>query len=338
MKLSSSARFGFFLIGILLVIGSQVGRAADDQTKRDAEAILSRAAGLVNLQAPGAAPFLMSATVVLREGDKSVEGVFAMAWAAPGQYRRVFRFPNFTATEVATNGALHYQRSTEALPLMIWELNQLLTFGSRYRLDTHLKVRKIQTERLGPTELTCVLTQSGLNGVKTCVDSASGEPFSIDENIDAIRLDSLRQHYEFGDYQTFDGHIFPRKMIFHGWKARTIEVQIQKLVHAASFAADEFMPPKGATEVKFCESPQTTGEVRPSTGSTIPIGFSDLEVDMYFQVTPAGGVRYAQVVYSSDASKNREVLSWFLGTHFPIKTCSGTPIPYETLFSLASGH
>jgi len=117
-----------------------------------------------------------------------------------------------------------------------------------------------------------------------------------------------------------------------------VEVQVQKLIRAQSFPSDEFTPPKGATRTGFCESPEATGEVRPSTGNAIPIGLTDIRVDMYFQVSPAGGVRYAQVVYSSAPLKNNEILHWFIGTHFPVKTCSGTPISYETMISLASGH
>ncbi len=88
----------------------------------------------------------------------------------------------------------------------------------------------------------------------------------------------------------------------------------------------------------YCRSPETQGELRPSTGNTIPIGFRDLRIDMYFQVSPAGGVQYAQVVYSSDPLHSKEVLNWFIGTHFPIEKCSGTPISYEMITTLARGH
>jgi hypothetical protein len=333
------------LISSIFLFESQVVIAADQSTKQDATAMLSKAAGLVDLQAPDGTPFLLLANVTLREGNKSVEGVFAMTWAAPGHYRRVFHFPGFTATEVATEGAIYRQRSTEALPLMIWELDQLLALASNYRLGPEWKVLRIQTEQSGQTELTCVLAKTGLADSKSCVNAATGEPFSIDAGPDAYHMERPRERStvtersEFTDYQPFEGRSFPRTLTFRGWDARAVEVRIQKLIQVKAFAADEFTPPKGATKTGFCESPETTGEVTPNAGtSTIPVKFSDMEVDMYFQVSPVGGVRYAQVVYSSDPLKNDEVLHWFIGTHFPIKSCAGTPIAYEMLVRLKTAH
>jgi len=186
--------------------------------------------------------------------------------------------------------------------------------------------------------LTCVLAQARWAESRICVNAATGEPFSITRGVDAYHLEHARERSEYADYEPFEGRAFPRKLTFRGWDSRIVEVQITKLVRAQSFSADEFIPPTGATRTHYCESPDATGELRPSTGSTIPFGFSDVEVDMYFQVTPVGGVRYAQVVYSSDPLKNKEILNWFTGTHFPIETCSGTPIAYETFVRFKTGH
>lgn len=335
-------RLAIFLICPALFLGSQASFAVDKQPKDDAAAMLSKAAGLVDLQASGAAPFLLLTKVVLREGNKSVDGVFATTWAAPGQYRRVFRFPGFTATEVAAEGATYDQRSTEALTLMVWELEQLLDLAPSYRLSPKTKIRRIRTEHSGAIELTCVSTQGSaptdLTDSKICVNAATGEPFSIDRGIDAYGLESLHEHFEFSEYQPFEGRTFPRKLTFRGWGSRVVEVQVQKLIRARSFPADEFTPPKAATKTSFCGATETAGDLMPSSKSTIPVGFKDVEVDMYFQVTSAGGVRSAQVVYSSDPLHNDEILNWFIGTHFPIKTCSGTPIAYETMVRMFFGH
>jgi hypothetical protein len=331
-------RFVVFLISAALTLGSRPGLAADEQEQKDAAPVLSKAAGLVDLQASGGAPFLLLANVALHEGSKSTNGVFAMAWAGPGQYRRVFRFPGFTTTEVVTDGAIYRQRTTEVLPLMIWELDGLLSVASAYRLTPRSKVSRVQTERTGATELTCVLTRTDLTDSRICVNAVTGEPFSVARGVDAYHLESLRERYEFGDYRPFEGHSFPHKLTFRGWNSHVVEVQVQKLIRVETFAADEFRPPSGSSRMHFCDSPETKGEVKPSTGNAIPIGFSDVEVDMYFQVGPSGGVRSAQVVYSSDPLKNKEILNWFTGTHFPIKTCSGTPIAYETLIRFKTGH
>ncbi len=79
-------------------------------------------------------------------------------------------------------------------------------------------------------------------------------------------------------------------------------------VRVDSFPADEFVPPAGAMRMQFCETPETTGEGRPSTGNAIPIGLRDTEVARYFQVSPLGGVKNAEVVSSTNPLKNREII------------------------------
>ncbi len=133
--------------------------SADEAAKPDAAGILSKAADLVDIQGSGGAPFLLLANVTLRENNKTVDGIFAMTSASSGQYRRVFRFPGFTSTEVLTGGVIYRQRSSEALPLMIWELDQLLALVPNYRPTPQWNLRRVQTERSGSTDLTCVLRE-----------------------------------------------------------------------------------------------------------------------------------------------------------------------------------
>ena len=323
---------------ISLVFWFGVLQTVAEETKQDSRLVLSKAADLVDLQSRGSPPFLMLAKVILSEGKKSVEGTYAIAWATPEQFRRVFRFPNFTSIEVATEGVMYRQRSMEALPLLVWEASELLTPAASYKLDSKWKIRELRRENAGALKLTCVIAQANVSETKLCANEETGEPSSIDRGTTARGLESMREHIEFADYQPFEGKTFPRKLVFRGWNSHIAEIQIQKLLHPQSFAADEFTPPKGASRTQYCESPETSGEVRPSARGTVPIGFKNIETAMYFQVSPQGGVQYAQVVYSSDPLENDEILHWFIGTHFPIKTCAGTPVGYETVIRLATGH
>ncbi|MGA8298840.1 MAG: hypothetical protein WCB53_04925 [Terriglobales bacterium] len=338
---------GFLTVRLITVLLTVVfflrsgATCAAEQVPRDASAVLSKAAQVVDLQSIGGAPFLLLANVVLHEGQKDVAGVYGVTWAGPGQYRRVLQFPNFSATEVVTGGFIYRQRSTDAPPLIIWELDELLSPASQYRLDglaPQAKVQRVQSEQTGGTELTCVLTQVAHGHVKLCVDAATGKPFSIDRGADAGTESAMREHFEFADFQPFEGRAFPHKFSFRGWDSRTIEVQVQRLVRVHAFAADEFTPPKGATPEAFCEEPQTTGELNPSSGGTIPIGFRNIEEALYFRVNPSGGVRYAQALYSSAPLQSKEIISWFIGTRFPVESCAGNPVPYEMVILFATGH
>jgi hypothetical protein len=323
------------LVSFILFFGPRLVAADADE---NAAAILSRAAAAVDLQAPGSAPFLMMAKINLSETGKSVEGLYAIAWAAPGKFRRVFRIPNFTSTEVADEGAIYRQRSTDGLPLLIWEASELLAPHSQYRSDSAWNIRRVHRERVGAVDLNCVIASGDITESKMCVDAATGAPYSVDHGLVNSNFTLGHEHFEFADYQPFEGRMFPRKLTFWGWGPYSIEVHVEKLLRPAQFPADEFTPPKEAVRLPYCDSPVTVGEVRPSAKGTIPFGFRDVRVSMYFQVSPAGGVQYAQVVDSSDPVHSKEILNWFVGTHFPVKSCAGSAIPYETIITLVTGH
>ncbi len=305
-----------------------------DNPEYDARSVLSRASEQVAIKTPASASFMLLAKVQLHDGNKSVDGLYAMAWA-PGRFRRVFRFPNFSETDVMVEGAIYRQRTTNALPLMIYELDNLIDSLTAIKPDSKTKLMKIDKTS---SDLLCVSLERDVTKAEICVNSGTALPVSIDKWLDGFGREPLQEHYEFGDYQVFGSKQFPRTLSFRGRNSRSIQVQIDKLVRVDSFPADEFVPPAGAMRMQFCETPETTGEVRPSTGNAIPIGLRDTEVAMYFQVSPLGGVKNAEVVYSTNPLKNREILNWFVGTHFPVRSCAGQPIEYETIVTLAVRH
>lgn len=320
----------YFALLTNILPGNTVARGQSIPT---ADTVLTKASDLVDFTHTGTPGVMLLAKVHLQGGGKSTDGLYALAWA-PGRFRRVFRFPNYTETDVMIDSTIYRQRSVEALPLLIWELDKLLDIGNALRQDPKTKVHLLENS----TDRTCVSRQSELFESRICVNSATGELRSIDEGTNTYDLGSLREHFEFSDYEPFAKIVFPRKLTFHGWDSRTIDVHIDKLLTVESFPADEFAAPAGAHREHYCEKPETSGELRPSTGNAIPIGLNDTEVDMYFEVSPIGGVRYGQVVYSSNPPKNEEILNWFIGTHFPVRTCAGQPVGYEMIVRLMSGH
>jgi hypothetical protein len=341
------------LILISLSIASFAQQSSlPDSSGKDAGAILSKAASLVDLRAQGAAPFLMLANVTLRVGGKSVEGVFAMAASGPGQFRKVYRFPNFNSTEIWNDGTIFRKRSTEGLPLGIWQLQNLMSVAESYRLTSEWKIGGVQIEKSGSVELNCVSAErasqmfsahislwakEGPPNIKFCVNAATGEPFSMDRSNTDYHVESFHERYEFSDYQEFEGKRFPRKLAFHSKNGDGIDVQVQKLIRSQTFPADEFVGLPDSRQSKFCESPEIAGVLLPSSLSAIVAGRNRFEVNIYFRVTVSGGVEYAQVIQSSDPLRDKEFVNWFVGTHFPVQSCSGTPIPYETVVTLASG-
>ena len=298
----------------------------------ESEALLAKAWELVDLRGADGAPFLLKAKARLTDGAKSVDGVFAMSWAAPDRYRRVIGFPDYKETDVARGENYYSKRNTDGIPLMIWQLGELMdSLELRKKLPEVSKVRRVENESASGKQATCIWMGPGKGDLKICVDVATNELASIDAGLDGPA--QTQRSYEYSDYQEFGAKKYPRHFAFSGWGKRAIEVTVEKLVPVHEFAADEFAPPAGAVTSKLCNgTEELKGHPEPLSGARIPVGFDDLDMDIYFEISPIGAVRSAQVVYSSDPKSNKEILNWFLGTSFPVMTCDGRPIGYQTLY------
>ena len=321
----------FCAVAWLCLLACSTGLRGGDRTA-EAETILAKATDLLDLRGTDGAPFLLKAEVRLTEGAKSVDGVFAVSWAAPDRFRRVIGFPDYKETDVARGENYYSKRNTEGIPLMIWQLGGLMdSLELRKELPAGSKVRRVENESVAGKEATCIWTGPGKGDFKICVYAATYELASIDAGLDGPP--QTQRRYEYGDYQEFGAKKYPRRLAFSGWDKRAIEVKVEKMIPVHEFAADEFAPPAGAVISKLCNgTEELKGHPEPLSGARIPVGFDDLDMDIYFEITPIGAVRSAQIVYSSDPKSNKEILSWFLGTSFPIKTCDGRPIGYQTLY------
>ncbi|MGA8075117.1 MAG: hypothetical protein WB995_16705 [Candidatus Acidiferrales bacterium] len=323
---------GILCAALLTAVALRASRG--DDRSGEAEAILAKAWDLVDVRAEGSAPFVLKAKVRLAEGDKSTDGVFAMSWAAPDRFRRVIGFRDYAETDVARGENYYSKRNTEGVPLMVWELGELMdSLGTRKKLPAAEKVKRIESESIGGKEAKCILSGPGKGDAKICVDAATNEVLSMAYGLDGPV--AFQERSEYSDYQDFGAKRFPRRLMFAGWNKRVIEVTVEKIVLVHQFAADEFSPPAGSEVSRHCAgNEEMNGEVTPMYGNAIPVGFENLDVDIYFEITPAGGVRSAQVVYSSDPKADKEVLAWFIGAHFPVMSCDGRPMGYQTLYRL----
>jgi hypothetical protein len=298
----------------------------------EAEAILDKTADLVDLRGTDAVPFLLKARVRLTEGAKSVDGVFAMSWAAPDRFRRVIGFPDYKETDIARGENYYSKRNTEGIPLMIWQLGGLMdSLELRKALQSGAKIKRVENDSVGGKAATCIWIGRGKGDSKICVDAATGEIDLMETGLDGPAQTQMR--YEFGDYRAFGVKKIPWRFASSGWDKRSIEVTIEKIVPVRAFAADEFSPQAGSVTSRLCTGTEKLeGHMDPMFGEAIPVGFDGLDVDIYFEISPLGAAKSAQIVYSSDPKANKEILRWFLGANFPVKTCDGRPIGYQTLY------
>jgi hypothetical protein len=348
--MSTRVGVGVLLLSTFLFFTANAQGSGSDHHASEAADLLSHASEQVGIESPESPPFMLLAKVRLQEGNKSTDGLYALAWA-PGRFRRVFRFPNFTETDVMVDGSMYRQRSTNFKPLVIYELDTLMNSVLTIRPDSKSKLRKMDKAL---ADVNCVSVVRDTSETQICLTSATLLPVSIDRSLDLIGLptpgvsvvpqashnitEMLQEHYEMGDYQAFGSKQFPRTLRFHAWKSTSINAKIDKLIKVQSFPADEFVPPVGSTQMHFCDAPEIVGDVRPYAEDAGVVRLRDTELTMYFQVSPVGSVRSAEVVYSTNPVMNKEILNWFVGTHFPVRSCAGQPVEYETIVTLAAGH
>lgn len=326
-RLRNAAR----IVSVSLVSSLLLAAQRTSPTEPTSQEVLAKAADISDLELAGTPGIMLQAEVHLQDGDKGTDGIYAMAWS-PSSFRRVFRFPNYVETDVMTNNTIYRQRTTKAMPFLIWELDRLLGFVDIIRQKPSTKPQFTGSS----AGSRCIMFPVQLSNWRICTDRSSGDINSM-EQYDEIHLLDLHEHFELSDYEQFQNITFPRKLTFSGWDNRRIEVKVKKLLKVTNFPASEFSPISEAEPDHFCKHPDITGKVRPNTGNAIPVGLRNTEVDLYFKISPAGGIRYGEVVYSNNPLKNQEVLNWYLGTHFPIHKCDGQAVGYETIERLMSG-
>jgi hypothetical protein len=307
-------------------------------TGSEAEAILAKAWDQIDIRAAGSGPFIMKATVRLIDGEKSTRGVYAMSWAAPDRYRCVMGFRDYTQTDVVRGENYYSKRNTDGVPLLVWRLGELMdSFAVWGKTLPAVKVKRVEAQSVEGRAETCVLASEETGDSRICLNAETNEVMSIETALDEPA--QFRQQFEYSDYQPFGTKKYPRRFAYSGRNKRSVEVTIDKLVPVHEFAADEFSPPAGSEIWRYCSGPEEmTGEFTSSLGNELPVSFNNLDADIYFEIGPTGFPRSGQVVYSSDPSKDKAMLAWFLGGHFPLKTCDGRPIAYQMMYPLGAQH
>jgi hypothetical protein len=326
----------FVAAALLASVSRPASRAAD--TGSEPQAILVKAWNQIDIRAPGSGPFILKATVRLIDGDKSTGGVYAMSWAAPDRFRRVMGFRDYVQTDVARGENYYSKRNTDGVPVIVWRLGELMdSFAVWGKKLPEVKVKRVETQIVEGRHETCVLASAEAGDSRICVNAETIEAVSIETGLDEPA--QFREQFEYSKYQPFETKTYPRRFAYSGRNKRSIEVRIDKLVAVREFAADEFSPPAGSEISSYCNgTEEMTGEFTSALGNELPVSFNNMDADIYFEIGPTGFTRSGQVVYSSDPSKDKAMLAWFFGGHFPQKTCDGRPIAYQMMYPLGAQH
>src|SRR6266851_3698255 len=114
------------LVGILIAPFLSASGAPEQQ---EALKRLERAVAKANIfDLPS---FQMTATVQIENRDSPLAGTYQLLWHGPEQWREEISLPGYTEVQVGGKGTVWIQRSTDFLPLAVYQLHLALGFGSQ---------------------------------------------------------------------------------------------------------------------------------------------------------------------------------------------------------------
>ncbi|MGH9715145.1 MAG: hypothetical protein ACRD4R_00215 [Candidatus Acidiferrales bacterium] len=318
-------------------------------SKKQAEAMLQRAADAANLWAPGTPPYHLSATVHLELGGSKFDGRYDLWWAAPDKYREGFLMPanggTIVETDLALGNKFYVLRNTPALSIPLWRTRNLIRSVAMriYSQDT-MDIGAVHRSKSGGTDKTCV--DAGENEMQLtigavtelCFDAAGdliststvpGSEVRTPEQVDAIKAMAWTAE-EFQAFAT--GKRFPHRIGIHQ-NDLALELTVNTLETSAHFDHDTFEPSARAAVLDWCPNPmigKNSKEMKyvrngPHVNTKVPGSY----IAYYVYVQPDGNVSKVVPLRSDGKSVDRRMEDWFRKFPFPTRSCGGQRIPWE---------
>lgn len=250
-------RISSVVVGLLLLVlfcASSWLLAAAPQMKPsaapDTATLLARATAHLNIESPSSAPFVLLAKARYTFNRQTVEGTYALGWAAPNLYREDVQYGNSRETILVSAGKL-YRVGQDTPHTNLWP--QMIRRALQWSLPagTRAKERPQGEHWQSAARLTCIVAESSGHHERICLDPVNYEPFSYD-----VSGPSGKQSWTFADYTSLahaasDSQRFPSVITYRDNHGVSAEIEIQSIEAVFGFAADEFTPPAGAVPQDF---------------------------------------------------------------------------------------
>jgi hypothetical protein len=240
-----------FCVFALSLPAAPRGNSAANQA--DAPTLLARATAHTNIESPSSMPFVMLARVRYTLNKQTVEGTYALGWAAPNLYREDFQYGNVRATILVTGGKLYRTHVMNGGPGAVDLWSRMIKRALQWSLPlgTHSKERPQGEHWQSAAQLTCIVADRSALHHRICLDPNNYEPYSYEAN-----GQSGKQNWTFADYTLLanaasDSQRFPTAITYRDNNGISAELDIQSIAAVPGFAADEFTPPPGATAEDF---------------------------------------------------------------------------------------
>jgi TonB family protein len=237
---------------LLLFLCALLAGASDNVNRHEAVTRLEQAVSKTNIfELPS---FLMRADIQIEENGKLVDGTYELLWNGPDQWREGIRVPGYTEVQIGDKGTVWVKRSTDFIPVPVYNLHQALGFGSTTGVPQSMSlvqpalspkdtIKKEHERKDHGEKLSCFEIDHGNNlSSEVCINDASG----------IIVRSSL---FSDGDLQPVGTKVFPRVLILHHGSHVLAKVTVSKLASPVQFPPDAFAPPSGITPQAGCMNP-----------------------------------------------------------------------------------
>jgi len=296
-------------------------------SKDEAARLLEAAGHQTSLTASGA-PFHLAATVHYTVDSTSLDGIYEVLWAAPGRFREEFRLGSIGESDVALDDKLYVLRSSPILTypeVRIREVTRLPNPRVTAVASAPLRISKVYRSGDAGNKLLCIDFGSPPTNTN-CLDSMTGQLVSVK---------SMMKHVS----RVEDRFIRVGTINYPGHTLATIdneslEISVTKLEQVARFDDEAFVPPSGASPRDWCANPGGVKTPEWNLFAKLTIGVAQSHVPKgfrgyYAQVGADGRVEQAEEIYADGTarrSRDRDLNE----ARFPIHSCAGKPIEYET--------
>lgn len=224
-----------------------VGHAENRQ--KEGERLISHALELMNIRAAGVSPFRLKSNIQLRGGVEG-SGTFTEIWISQQKWRRETEIGTFRRIEVGSGEKQWQLESGTAQSRPVFSAVAL----DPRMLSDQLKVNRPNVKRIDDKtvegkNVRCVELEEKLQRQEFCVNRSDGTLLS-DEAV--TQITGARTAYQYGNYQKFGDHLYPRSIDYRGARGEVFHADIVELGSYFSADASVFEAPPGGTELGNC--------------------------------------------------------------------------------------
>jgi TonB family protein len=326
----------YILLAVACLLISPLLRASDAAEQQEAVKKLEEAVSKTNIfDLPS---FQMTASVQVENQGEQLEGSYRLLWNGREQWREEITIPGYTELQIGGKGTVWVQRSTDFLPLRIYQLHAALGFWSSAGADPGYSGYLVRVG-ITPTDHVKKVHSRKQHGNKlTCVEVEHEPGFSselcVNDNTGTLVRGTF---YEEHDFQPVGGKIFPRSLSFVDSGKTVVKISISNLVASADFPPNSFTPGTGVAAEAGCMNPTPYREIKKVAPQYPPAlrqqriqGMAAFDVS----ITTDGVPRIRRMVASSNPAFEKSTETAIAAWRYEPATCDGKPVEVETVLHM----